>query len=63
LPPTEGSVLVFPSALKVDTELNQENLDSRYVIAGDIKFTLKPKHYQISQSIPHTSQWLDLDRY
>lgn len=63
LPPTEGSILLFPTPLKIDTELNQENADPRYVIAGDIKFTLKPKHYQISQSIPHHSQWLDLDRY
>ncbi len=63
IPITEGSLLLFPSPLKVDTELNQENLDSRYVVAGDIKLTLKPKHYQSSQSIPHTSQWLDLDRY
>lgn len=63
IPPVEGSLLMFPSLLKVSTELNQESLDSRYVIAGDLKITLKPKHYQISQSIPHTSQWLDLERY
>jgi len=61
--PVEGSLLAFPSPLKVDTELNQDDIDPRYVIAGDIKITLKPKHYQISQSIPHTSQWLDLERY
>jgi hypothetical protein len=63
IPPTEGSLLMFPSPLTISTELNQDNLDSSYVIAGDIKITLKPKHYQISQSIPHTSQWLDLERY
>jgi hypothetical protein len=63
IPPVEGSLLMFPSPLKVSTELNQEDLDARYVIAGDIKITLKPKHYQISQSIPHISQWLDLERY
>lgn len=63
IPPTEGSLLIFPSPLKVDLELNQDNVSPRYVIAGDLKLTLKPKHYQNSQSIPHTSQWLDLERY
>jgi hypothetical protein len=63
IPPTEGSLLMFPSPLKVDMELNQDTTETSYVIAGDIKITLKPKHYQISQSIPHTSQWLDLERY
>lgn len=63
IPPTEGSLLIFPSPLKVETEVNQENLNPRYIIAGDINLTLKPKHYQNSQSIPHTSQWLDLERY
>ena len=63
IPPVEGSLLMFPSPLKVATELNRDNIDPSYVIAGDLKITLKPKHYQISQSIPHTSQWLDLERY
>lgn len=63
IPPVEGSLLMFPSLLKVSTEINTEPTEARYVIAGDIKLTLKPKHYQSSQSIPHTSQWLDLERY
>lgn len=59
--PVEGSVIIFPSSLPHST-LKQPNLHDRYVIAGDIKITLKPKYYEQSQSIPHPTQWLDLER-
>ena len=59
--PLEGSVIIFPSALPHST-LKQPNLNDRYVIAGDIQVTLKPEHYHHMQSIPHPTQWLDLDR-
>jgi len=60
--PVEGSVLIFPSSLAHST-IKQANVSDRYVIAGDIKLTLKPEYYNHMQSIPHPSQWLDLEEY
>jgi hypothetical protein len=57
--PKEGSVIIFPSNLMHST-LKKENLKDRYVIAGDVKLTLKPEYNLHHQSMPHPSLWLSL---
>jgi hypothetical protein len=40
--------------------LKKENLKDRYVIAGDVKLTLKPEYNLYHQSMPHPNLWLSL---
>ncbi len=58
--PLEGTVLIFPSCLPHST-IKRKNLRDRYVIAGDVKVTLKPQFVKQVHSIPHPSQWLELE--
>jgi hypothetical protein len=54
--PYEGSVLLFPSTLLHST-LKRNNLGDRYVIAGDIKLTLKKEYYLHHQCMPSPELW------
>jgi hypothetical protein len=57
--PYEGTVLIFPSHLMHST-LKKQNLFDRYVIAGDIKLTLKEKYNLYHQTTPDPKLWLQL---
>ena len=57
--PVEGTVILFPSTLLHST-LKKENISDRYVIAGDIKLSIKPDYNLYHQTIPHPSQWTQL---
>lgn len=57
--PIEGNVIIFPSKLMHST-IKSDNLVDRYVIAGDIKLSLKPEYNLHHQSIPHPSLWLSI---
>ena len=57
--PKEGTVVIFPSNL-IHSTLKKDNLTDRYVIAGDIKLTLKDEYNLYHQSLPHPSKWLSL---
>ena len=57
--PAEGTVILFPSTLLHST-LKKENISDRYVIAGDIKLSIKPDYNLYHQTIPHPSQWAQL---
>ena len=57
--PVEGTVILFPSTLLHST-LKKENIRDRYVIAGDIKLSIKPNYNLYHQTIPHPSQWTQL---
>ena len=55
--PTEGTVVMFPSKLHHST-LKKDNIDDRYVIAGDVKLSLKEEYNLYHQSIPSPKLWL-----
>jgi hypothetical protein len=57
--PHEGTVIIFPSNLTHST-LKKQNLEDRYVIAGDVKLCLKPEYNLHHQSMPHPNLWLSL---
>lgn len=57
--PKEGTVVIFPSNL-IHSTLKKDNLTDRYVIAGDIKLTLKDEYNLYHQSLPNPSKWLSL---
>lgn len=57
--PKEGTVIIFPSNLMHST-LKKQNLRDRYVIAGDVKLTLKPEYNLNHQCMPHPNLWLSL---
>jgi hypothetical protein len=57
--PHEGTVLIFPSHLMHST-LKNKNLSDRYVIAGDIKLTLKEEYNLYHQTTPDPTLWLKL---
>jgi len=55
--PTEGTVVMFPSKLHHST-LKKDNVGDRYVIAGDVKLSLKEEYNLYHQSIPSPKLWL-----
>ena len=57
--PHEGTVVIFPSKLKHST-LKRDNLGDRYVIAGDIKLSLKPEYNHYHQNMPSPDVWLTI---
>lgn len=58
--PTEGTVLLFPSATYHFTQKSTKREGERVVVAGDIRVTLKKEYSNYHQGSTHPSQWFEL---